>query len=435
MKRRRKATWVLGSFLLIVLLGLGLLWAWTRPPRITVPPRQYPSPNAYEAYKTLAEGMANDLGRDARFREAESAMRDPRRQASAQAKAYYLMRIRPYLDAYRAYLELPSAAVYEYDTRWALPELAEFRRLAQAEAVLIRDALQAGRADEAVQRAADSVRFAEQIRNEGLLIHYLFGDALIGIALAPLRDALPQIQDARALEQIVQLARDYETRRKPLTQAMQMEYCFGLAFYRDLAEGKLKPKDLREIMNIQSRFVPDSAEGTLVMTGVGIPFVLGSSLKEYEEFHAQARADLAQPMWTRTLTSPTPKRFLNSFITPVYSQASVKEQQEVALVRLMGCAAAIKRHRQRTGAYPASLKALQLGEMATDPFTGKPFVYRRDAKRGFQLYSLGQNKTDDGGRIAIDPSAGDLTPLSIHALPEAQRPKTSTARSAPIWIK
>lgn len=435
MKRGKKANWVLGSFLLIALLGLGLLWAWMRPPRITVPPRQYPSPNAYEAYKTLAEGMKADLDRDVRFREAEAAVLDARKSAPAQEKAYFIKRMRPYLDAYRAYLEMPSVAVFEYDYLWLMPELAQFRRIARAEAFLMREALRAGRTDEAVQRAADLMRFAEQIRNEGGLIHYLVGSAMIEQAFAPLREALPQIQDARVLEQIVQLARDYETRRTPLAEATQTEYYFGLAFYRDLAKGKIKPKDLREIMENYNPYGSSSWEKTLLQTGVGIPLILGSSLKEYEEYYAQVRADFAQPMWKRTFAPPTIKRALNEFTTPHYRMANYKEQREVAQVRLLGCAVAIKLYRQRTGAYPNSLRELQLGDMLIDPFTGKPFVYRRDAARGFQLYSLGQNKTDDGGRMAIDQGMGDLTPVNIDALPEAQRPKRQGTLSPPVWIK
>ena len=135
----------------------GALWRWTRPPRITVPPRQYPSPNAYEAYKKLAEGMKADLDKDARFREAEAAVLDVRKQA---------------------YLEMPSVAVFEYDLRCPLSELAQFRWIGRAEAFLMREALQAGRADEAVQRAADVMRFAEQTRNEGGLMQYWLGNAI-----------------------------------------------------------------------------------------------------------------------------------------------------------------------------------------------------------------------------------------------------------------
>lgn len=53
-----------------------------------------------------------------------------------------------------------------------------------------------------------------------------------------------------------------------------------------------------------------------------------------------------------------------------------------------------------TGRYPEGLDELVpgiLGEVPIDPFTGKPFVYRREGE-GFIVYSLGSNQKDDGGR-------------------------------------
>ena len=56
--------------------------------------------------------------------------------------------------------------------------------------------------------------------------------------------------------------------------------------------------------------------------------------------------------------------------------------------------------KSRTGQYPEDLAALVPGiltEAPIDPFTGKPFVYRREGE-GFIVYSLGSNEKDDGGR-------------------------------------
>ena len=43
-----------------------------------------------------------------------------------------------------------------------------------------------------------------------------------------------------------------------------------------------------------------------------------------------------------------------------------------------------------------------LTTLPTDPFTGKPFVYRRSGA-GFRLYSLGPDQQDDDG-VSRDPS-------------------------------
>jgi hypothetical protein len=113
------------------------------------------------------------------------------------------------------------------------------------------------------------------------------------------------------------------------------------------------------------------------------------------------------------------------------------ELREVATIRLLGCYAAVKRYQQQRGAYPPSLEALrpELGEMIIDPFTGKPFVYRTHPKRGFQLYSVGENLTDDGGRLSANRQQGDLLPITEGALPEGQRPSQTRLSSPPVWLR
>jgi hypothetical protein len=61
---------------------------------------------------------------------------------------------------------------------------------------------------------------------------------------------------------------------------------------------------------------------------------------------------------------------------------------------------ACRLYKKRNGSYPESLEALVPGilkEVPVDPFTGKPFTYRREGE-GFIVYSLGSNEKDDGGR-------------------------------------
>lgn len=73
-------------------------------------------------------------------------------------------------------------------------------------------------------------------------------------------------------------------------------------------------------------------------------------------------------------------------------------KRDVAVIGL-----ACKLYKSRHGRYPDKLDALApefLKELPPDPFTGKPFVYRREGEgdaAGFVVYSVGDNLTDDGG--------------------------------------
>jgi hypothetical protein len=72
--------------------------------------------------------------------------------------------------------------------------------------------------------------------------------------------------------------------------------------------------------------------------------------------------------------------------------------EAIALASRTGLACRL--YKSRTGRYPDGLEELVpdlLTEVPIDPFTGKPFVYRREGE-GFIVYSLGSNQKDDGGR-------------------------------------
>lgn len=75
-------------------------------------------------------------------------------------------------------------------------------------------------------------------------------------------------------------------------------------------------------------------------------------------------------------------------------------EQHMLNLRLPQLGLALAAFRHDRGEFPASLDALAPGYLKSvplDPFTDKPFHYRRDGA-GYLLYSVGENGKDDGGR-------------------------------------
>jgi len=92
----------------------------------------------------------------------------------------------------------------------------------------------------------------------------------------------------------------------------------------------------------------------------------------------------------------------------IVARAGSKTDQAVANIIMCRLVLALEAYRRDTGTYPTSLSGLQpaLGwTIPDDPFSGKPYVYRRQGE-GFILYSLGQNETDDGGMSEYEPQSG-----------------------------
>ncbi len=87
-------------------------------------------------------------------------------------------------------------------------------------------------------------------------------------------------------------------------------------------------------------------------------------------------------------------------VIPEMESAFMKVATFDAMVLTARAGLACRIFKSRSGQYPETLEALVpdlLKKVPTDPFTGKPLVYRREGE-GFIVYSLGSNQKDDGGR-------------------------------------
>ncbi len=431
--------WLIGCgvlFGVVLVLCIGVLvWAVT-PPKIEIPPRQLPPNNAYDKYRAMAEEMEQRLDADTRFKQIESAIRGGQ-PLSAADRAYYLQRIGPYLRRYQSLTQRPCVVSVERSVHTRFPEFAQMRRIAWTEAYLMREELRQKRYRAAVARADRLSRLADQVRNGGPLIHYLVGLAIHSIALQPIREELPRIQDRTALEALLKLARDYEKRRIPLWKCMQEEYYFGLSVYRDIAEGRTDYSEV--VLNDAQRGEKTRKRGLFISR-----LLVKTALPEYHRLMQRTVDELKLPFAERPNRTAEDiekeiRHPLNALLLPVFARVSAREAGEVATMRLVGYTAAIRLHKLRTGKYPASLEALQLGEMIIDPFSGKPFVYKTDPRFGFLLYSVSENRVDDGGQSPYGgaPEArGDLSPVAVR-LPDHLKGvrREQQPLVAPIWLR
>lgn len=428
--------WLIGCgvlFGIVLVLCVGAIAWLATPPKFDIPPRNSPPNNAHPEYRAMAQEMSERLKSDTRFKQIEEALVEGQ-PVSAADRAYYLRRVEPYLRRYRQLLSRPCVVTTERSINVIFSELAQMRRIARAEAYLMREELRQRRYRAAIQRAQRLNRLAEQARNGGALIHYLVGTAIHAIALRPLREELPRIQDRASLEALLKLARNYEKNRIPLWRAMQEEYYTLLGAYQEIAQGRVSLEQL-------------SGSGT----GGSTP-ELGSffarifvkmALPEYHRYMNETVEELKKPFHQRNRdhedAAKKIRHPLNAILLPVYTQASEREAYEVAMMRLVGCTAAIRLHKLRTGKYPQSLAALNLGEMSIDPYSGKPFVYKTNPRFGFLLYSVGENRVDDGGQTVYGGYAdggGDLSPVSVR-VPESLKniPREQQPLIAPIWLR
>ncbi|MCS7066948.1 MAG: hypothetical protein NZL85_11845 [Fimbriimonadales bacterium] len=416
----------------LLLLGACLLsYLWVRPPRIEIPPRRYPPDNAYDYYKVLAASVMNTHRADPQLHNLLNAIE---RGASIDAAEYaYLQQVyEPILTEYRRHLDKPSAVVLEYDIDYPMPELQSFREMIRIEHALMDYELRHGRTWQALERFDSVVRFSQQIRDEGSLIHFLVGQGQITTAALPMAQHLPTFNRA-ALERVLAICRRYEQERVPLVEGMRPERFWGISAIKQLREGHYHPQ-------------PNDPSGLSdIVVLMRIPLVqdaiYASGLREYDRYMKRVIAEIEKPHWQRK-PIPEPEArglagMLVAILIPVFSHVTTKEAMEQTQMRLLGCAAAIRLHKLRTGHYPARLEELNLGDMIIDPFTGQPFRYKTDPRKGFLLYSVGGNQKDEGGWRTAE---GDLSKGDVGVVP--YRPQRHPGGSiqavplgAPVWIR
>jgi len=76
-------------------------------------------------------------------------------------------------------------------------------------------------------------------------------------------------------------------------------------------------------------------------------------------------------------------------------------------VDLARVACALERYRLANGQFPETLDTLApkfIAQVPDDIINGQPLKYRRTADGRFVLYSVGENETDDGGKVVMTKS-------------------------------
>ncbi len=138
MRKWRIGCGVLFGVVLVLCVGVAL-WLMT-PPRVEIPPRQYPPNNAYPEYRAVGEEIQQRIARDTRLGRIQEAI-EWNRPISAADRAYYLRQMAPSMRRYEQLTRRPSVVTSERDFRAVYPELAFTRQLARIDSYFMREEL------------------------------------------------------------------------------------------------------------------------------------------------------------------------------------------------------------------------------------------------------------------------------------------------------
>jgi hypothetical protein len=96
---------------------------------------------------------------------------------------------------------------------------------------------------------------------------------------------------------------------------------------------------------------------------------------------------------------------LSSILLPGLNKVAIRFGRFQTAVDHARIACHLELHKLEHKKYPAKLASLE-APLPHDPYTGKPYVYKPDPKGRYQLYGVGWNQKDDGGKVVLRDSGG-----------------------------
>lgn len=402
----------------VIATVLAVRW-WTAP--IDIPRPQRPSEpvdNPYDIYRSLAAYTAQIFRTDPALSYAEREL-FPSRQTvrlDRPGLANYLLRqVQPVRLEYRRHLHKPCVVILEYTPAWQFPELVEFRRWANIEALDIALAAQEGDYARVVDDYRTVLLLSEQIRNRGGLMHYYVGSAMqatVSRRVSEIFHTLP----AQQCEKLTQAVREWERNRVSPAQVVSVERDSYLTVLHDLYLGKYDT--LRTLA--ENRFLARWNPRWLN---------LRRAAREGLAYFERAERELSRPI-NRQKHVPEPRHPVARLFVPPIEPLKHSAGYTESRIRLLGCAAAVRAYRLRHGSYPATLSEAGVADLNRDPFTGGAFAYK-PAEEGFLLYSVGEDGVDDGcKRVAEQRSGrGDVALVPFYGR------QTDAEQGEPVWLK
>ncbi len=267
---------------------------------------------------------------------------------------------------------------------------------------------------------------AESIRDEPVLISQLVRIACLQIAIQPVWEGLKE--EKWSAEQLAEI-------EKHLADIDLLEgYRISILGERDLANLAIdrmrdNPKlfgMLFEDDDTNLKFIPDGwfSHNQRRLNEMHVNF----SQRIVDIKARRIRPEIAVA-FNKELDARTKRKLpiydmFSAMLLPTIDKVAIKIGVTQAAVDHARIACHLELHKLEHKKYSAKLAGLE-APLPHDPYTGKPYVYKPDPKGRYQLYGVGWNQKDDGGKVVLRGSGGlnlDEGDLVWSYLP-ATRPK------------
>ena len=259
--------------------------------------------------------------------------------------------------------------------------------------------LQAGHGDEALKDIQLSLRLADTLNSQPLMISQLVRIAVLHISATSVWEGLarhqwsgPQLLELQKLLSSADALADYH-------RTMRGERAFFNQFLERMRRGEVRGQEAKETA---TRLMPLLPRGWLYQNQL--------AANRINQERTLAVVDLTQrrvfpnrcptPENVPELKRITPYNVLVRLLLPAFSKVAAKSGRIQTVLDQATVACALERFRMANGRYPDQLQALVpqfIENVPSDVMNGEPLHYLLAADGHYVLYSVGWDQEDDGG--------------------------------------
>jgi len=293
--------------------------------------------------------------------------------------------------------------------------------------------LAVGETEAAFADATNALNVANLLREEPILISQLVHYAQISIALNTFWQGLPEHRWSDS--QLAQFQRSLAQLEcsSSIVVAMEGERAFAITgldlMVRDpqAYDNFMGPPPLiMRVLRVIPRSILRQNEVYMIRTQSAALVHLREVIAKAPQTGLSAAAASREAQLESYIKGPySPYTAMFNTLAPAVGKAINMTSRTETAVRLASVACALERYRLAHGNFPEKLEQLSpesVGDVLNDPMVNQPFRYQRTDDGWYQLYSVGLNGKDDGGKPSNkENKEDDDWPWPVPARPEKFR--------------
>ena len=312
--------------------------------------------------------------------------------------------------SHRPHARFPLRYEDNFNTR--LPHLSRLRDLVRVYRLRALAELSAGRSDDALADIRISLRLADTIKDEPVLISTLVRVAIFDLTIQPVWEGLITHRWNEAQLTVLQTEFRKVNQFDSLAHALRGE---RVDHYQTIEWMRRRPEELFGFLELWDKEAPEKRLARLLGRAVPSGWFSQNELR-VDSFYSQtllpaidfqhARVD-SKGLDAANCTLETMRLGPYTICKPLMSAITIAIRKVVCsetAAQQAAVACALERYRLAHGQLPEKLEALVpefIAQLPHDVINGQPLRYRRVAADQFILYSIGWNNLDDGGQVAL----------------------------------